>query len=88
VPDPRHEVQAHGGLADYWYLDDGDILCDPLLVYHFLASFDGSNGEVGGERNRLKTEVIYYADQSTIEANAATWRVAEVRELASVSTAD
>ena len=32
VPDPRHEVQENGGLADFWYLDDGDILCDPRLA--------------------------------------------------------
>ena len=31
LPDPRHEVQTAGGLADFWYLDDGDVLCDPLL---------------------------------------------------------
>ena len=29
IPDPRHEVQTAGGLPDFWYLDDGDVLCDP-----------------------------------------------------------
>jgi hypothetical protein len=34
------------------------------------------------------TEVTYYADVATLEARAAEWRVAEVREMASVCTAD
>jgi broad specificity phosphatase PhoE len=88
VPDPAHEVQAQGGLADYWYLDDGDILCDPRLVHPYLTSFDTVNPRVGAVRNRAKTEVIYYADTATLEANAAEWRVAEVEELATVSTAE
>ncbi len=23
--DPVHEIQSEGGLAEFWYLDDGDI---------------------------------------------------------------
>ena len=30
--DPRHSLQENGRLANQWYLDDGDILCHPLLV--------------------------------------------------------
>ena len=30
--DPRHVLQKNGGLADLWYMDDGDILCQPVLV--------------------------------------------------------
>ena len=30
--DPRHALQENGGLADFWYLYDGDILCHPMLV--------------------------------------------------------
>ena len=29
---PDNEVQTNGGIADFWYLDDGDILCDPRLA--------------------------------------------------------
>ena len=32
LTDPRLEVQASRGLADLWYLEDGDVLCDPRLV--------------------------------------------------------
>ena len=42
-PDPRHEIQIAGGLADEWYIDDGDILCDPCLVGPFLERFDIAN---------------------------------------------
>ena len=27
--DPRHALHENGGLADLWYIDDGDILCHP-----------------------------------------------------------
>ena len=30
--DPRHVVQKNGGMADLWYMDDGDILRHPILV--------------------------------------------------------
>ena len=26
--DPRHVLQRNGGLADRWYMDDGDIMCN------------------------------------------------------------
>ena len=45
--DPRHEVQVGGGIADFWYLDDGDILCYPILVMPYLEAFDCANREVG-----------------------------------------
>ncbi len=93
IPDPRHEIQTAGGLADFWYLDDGDILCDPRLVRPFLGHFDVANACVDGvpvhaERNLIKSEVIYYADAATLEANAQAWELDEVRRLAQVSTAD
>jgi hypothetical protein len=65
--DPKHSIQINGGLADYWYLDDGDILCDPSLVAPYLEAFDQANPCVGGERNVPKTEVIYYACNEDVE---------------------
>ena len=35
--DPPHALQENGGLADQWYLDDGDILCHPLLILPYLS---------------------------------------------------
>ena len=29
--DPPHTLQKNGGLADFWHMDDGDILCHPPL---------------------------------------------------------
>ena len=57
--DPRHVLQKSGGLADQWYMDDGDIMCHPILVLPFLQDFDVANARVGAERNPLKTEVIH-----------------------------
>ena len=45
--DPRHAVQENGGLADFWYVDDGDILCHPMLVLSNLQAFDTSNVQLG-----------------------------------------
>ena len=78
---------------DFWYLDDGDILCVPALVRPFLESFDVANDSVDevpvhAERNRVKSEVIYYVDESTLAEHAESWGIAAVQELASVSTAD
>jgi hypothetical protein len=58
--DPRLEVQRGGGIADFWYLDGGDVLCCPELVEPFFAAFDQANPRVGAERSCPKTEVIYY----------------------------
>ena len=87
LTDPSHEIQRHGGLADFWYMDDGDILCHPRLVVPYFRSFDSEDGQVGGERNRSKSEVIYYVDQQTLDAHAAEWQVPTVQQLAAVSTA-
>ena len=35
-------------------MDDGDILCHPILVLPFLQDFDVANARVGAERNPLK----------------------------------
>ena len=55
-------LQKNGGLADQWYMDDGDIMCHPILVLPFLQDFDVANARVGAERNPLKTEVIHYVN--------------------------
>ena len=30
--DPRHEVEVGGGMVDFWYLADSDILYHPVLI--------------------------------------------------------
>ena len=30
------DLQNNGGLADLWYIDDGNILCHPVLVLSYL----------------------------------------------------
>lgn len=95
LPDPSHEVQTNGGLADDWYLDDGDVLCDARLVNAYLTCFDRCNPSVGGERNITKTEVIYYVDEQALQSHAVDWQLAAVdwqlaavRATATVRTAE
>ena len=38
--DPRHEEQVGGGVTDFEYLDDGNILCYPSLVLSYLDTAD------------------------------------------------
>ena len=68
---PRHALQEKRGLANFWNLDDGDILCHPML-------------EVGGERNQQKTEVINCV--SDLDTAPPHLKINEVRPLASVDT--
>ena len=45
--DQRRALEKCGGLADQWYMDDGDIMCHPILVPSFLQEFDAANAQVG-----------------------------------------
>ena len=80
--DPRHAMQENGGLADFWYFDNGDILCHPILVLPCLQSFDTANAQMLAERNTQKTEVIYYVSDLDIAPPGS--KINEVRPLASV----
>ena len=82
--DPRHALQEHVGLANPWYMDDGDIMCHPILVPSYLHEFDDANAKVGAERHPQKTEVIYCVDD--FGAAPPEWKIDEVRKLATVST--
>ena len=61
-------------------MDDGDILCHPILVLPFLQDFDVANARVGAERNPLKTEVIFYVND--LDAAPPEWRIGDVRSMA------
>ena len=55
--DPRHVLQENGSLADqWWYLDDGDILCHPMLVLPSLQPFDTANAFAGCVTDQLATK--------------------------------
>jgi hypothetical protein len=85
--DPWHRIQKNGGIVDFWYLDDGDILCDPRLVVPYLEAFDAANKTVGAERNVKKTEVIYLALQEELDQHGLNWCLHRVAELATISLA-
>ena len=53
--DPRHALHECGGLADFWYIDGGDILCHPALVLTCLVALDTVNARIGAGRNRQQT---------------------------------
>ena len=81
--DPRHALWKNGGLADLWYMDDGDIMCHPILVPPFLQECDVANSKVGAEWNPQKTEVIHnvtdvqsMANVSAVTAGSITLGVA------------
>ena len=86
-PSPDNEVQQGGGLADFWYLDDGDIICDPLLVLPHLKAFDQANAPAGAQRNLIKTEVVLLASEEEIARNSTAWNLEQVRALATVKSA-
>ena len=80
---PRHALQKNGGLANQWYMDDGDIMCHPILVLPFLQHFHVANAKVGAQRNPLKTEVIHYVND--LDAAPLEWKIGDVRSLAKTS---
>ena len=65
-------------------MDDGDIMCHPILVLSFLQDFEVANARVGAERNPLKTEVSYCVDD--LDAAPLEWSIGDVRSIAKVST--
>ena len=71
--DPQHALQKNRGLADLWYMDDGDVMCHPILVLSFLQEFDVDNAKVGAERNLQKTEVIHYVND--LDVAPPEWRI-------------
>ena len=75
------------GLVDFWYLDDGDILCHPQLVVPYLQAFDEANAQIGAVRNPQKTEVLYYTSSESLEQQRAPWQLDLVKEKATVHLA-
>ena len=80
--DPRHALQDNGGTADSLYIDDGDILCHPLLILPYLQAFDAADAPNWCQANPQKTEVIYVGDFDTAPLE---WKISDARLLASVS---
>ena len=76
--DPQHALQQSGGLADLWYMDDGDTCVSPNPGVAFSAGFQVANASVGAEQNPLKTEVIHHVND--LDAAAPEWRIGDVRK--------
>ena len=67
-----------------WCVDDGGILCHPILVPSYLQQFDVANAKVGAERKPLKTEVIYYVND--LGAAPHERRIGDVQNTTKVSS--
>ena len=61
-------------------MDDGDIMCHPILVPSYLQEFDDANAKVGAEQNPQQTEVIYNVND--LDAAPLEWRIHEVQNMA------
>ena len=81
--DQQHVLQKSGGLADLWYMDDGDIMCHPIWVPSVLQDFDVANARAGAERSPMKTEVTYYVND--LDAAPPEWRIGDVRKISKTS---
>ena len=69
--DTGHALQEKGGLADLWYMDEGDIMSYPVPVPPYLP-------KVGAERTPQKTEVIHNLDD--LDAAPPEWKIDDVRK--------
>ena len=77
VDDPSARfTKKNGGLADMWYVDDGDIMCHPILVPSHLHEFDDANAKVGAEREGQRKVKLFTAETTT--ARSTTHGVAVV----------
>ena len=66
-------------------MDDGDIMCHPILVPSLLRELDLANAKVGAERNRQKTEVVHNVND--LDGAPPEWAIGDVQNMAKVSTA-
>ncbi len=86
---PRNEIQAHGGIVDSFYLDDGTIICAPQLVVPYMTRFQHvDKHEAGSELNQDKSRVRLFATASEFEESKEVWQVDRMRALAAMDEPD
>ena len=49
------------GPADLWHVDDGDIICRPVLGLSYLQAFDTACVQMWADRTPQKTEDYFFA---------------------------
>ena len=76
----QHALQKSGRLADQWCVDDGDIMCHPILVLLFLQDVDVANDRVGAERNPRKRKS--FTTVNDLDAAPPEWKIGDVPSLA------
>ena len=87
VTQPADEIQAGGGIADFWYMDDENALMDPSLVSYYLNALDPINEAIGASRNMDKSIVTYYATPEEMQRNWTAWRLDDVSQHATIKSA-
>ena len=58
--DSQHERRLHK-----WYLDDGDVLCHPILVLPYLQAFDTADAQIGASTTSQTWTQLLLSGQST-----------------------
>jgi hypothetical protein len=85
---PLDELQPGGGLAVFYYLDDGTIFCFPSVVVPFLRAFDFRNVRAGGGHNHSKSHVFMCAFPDDMEAYKEDWELEALWTLATLHHPD
>ena len=77
--DPRHALQENGGPADRWYLDDGDILCHPIL---YCPAYKHSTRPTLKLRQSANNRKQKLPTTSQTWTHPPDWKIKDVRPLA------
>ena len=77
--DPQQTLRKNGGLADQWYMDEGDVMRRPILVLSLCRTSTLPMTESERRRNPLKTELIYFVND--LDAAPPEWGVGRRAEL-------
>ena len=71
---------AFEGSADLWNLDDRDIHSQQYWSRRIWTPSTLHNDQIGAERNRKRTQVIYYSAADEVEAHEIDSNLEDVRQ--------
>ena len=77
---PRHSMWAFEWSADIWNLDDRDIHSQQDWSRRIWTPSTLHNDQIGAERNRKRTQVIYYSAADEVEAHEIDSNLEDVRQ--------
>ena len=50
--DVRHAMRGHHGFCDEWFVDDGQLVCEPEMFDRWLRAFDAAIEKIGATRGQ------------------------------------